>query len=117
MSEFKPNTGKAWIMKPEAKQKRIDKYMTDPKYSWFVSLSDEEKQQKIPVYTGTLNGVTIPEGQDCQIEICKEISFKGQPQLGLRIYQTDEQKGLTTSTPQPAEQPASDPFGEDPFAI
>ena len=46
MSEYKPNTGKAWIMKPEAKQKRIDKYMTDPKYSWFVSLSDEEKQKR-----------------------------------------------------------------------
>lgn len=114
MSEFKPNTGKAWIMKPEAKQKRMDKMMT---YDWFPSLSDEEKQQKIPVYTGTLNGVAIPQGQDCQIEICKEVSRNGQPQLGLRIYQTDEQKGLTASAPPPSAQPASDPFGEDPFGI
>ena len=114
MSDFKPNTGKAWQTKPERKQKDMERLMA---FDWFQGLSDAEKQMKIPVYTGTLNSVNIPEGQDCQIEICKEISQKGQPQLGLRIYQTDEQKGLSASTPPPAAQPASDPFGEDPFAI
>ncbi len=112
MSNFKPNTGKAWQTKPERKQEDMERLMA---FEWFQGLSDAEKQQKIPVYTGTLNAVNIPAGQDCQIEICKEFSAKGQPQLGLRIYQTDEQKGLPASTPPPAAQTSSDPFGEDPF--
>ena len=114
MSEYKPNTGKAWATKAEKKQKEMERLM---EFDWFQGLSEDEKMMKIPLYSGTLNKLSIPPGQDCQIEICKEVSRSGQPQLALRVYQTDEQKGLAASTPPPAAQPASDPFGEDPFGI
>ena len=112
MSDFKPNTGKAWATKPERKRNEMERLMT---FEWFQGLSEEEKLTKIPLYSGTLNKLDIPPGQDCQIEICKEVSRAGQPQLALRVYQTDEQKGLAASAPPPPLQEESDPFGDDPF--
>lgn len=111
MSEnFKSNEGKAWAAKPEAKQREMERLM---QYDWFQGKSDQDKQQMIPIYSGVINKVNIPQGSDAYIDICKELSQAGQPQLSIRI---NEKKVATLPTSAPAPQQESDPFG-DPFSI
>lgn len=106
----KPNEGKAWATKPEDKQREMERLM---QYDWFQGKSDAAKQMMIPVYSGVINKVNIPQGSDCYIDICKEVSQAGQPQLAIRI---NEKKVATAPAPAPAPQQESDPFG-DAFAI
>ena len=51
MSEYKPNTGKAWATKAEKKQKEMERLM---EFDWFQGLSEDEKMMKIPLYSGEL---------------------------------------------------------------
>lgn len=110
MSDFKPNEGKAWQTSAEDKQQSMERLM---QYDWFQSKSDEQKQFMIPVYSGVLNKVDIPPGCDAYVDICKEVSAGGKPQLALKI----RAKNPSQQSAPAASQPASDPFGEDPFAI
>ena len=110
MNDFKPNEGKAWQTSAEDKQQSMERLM---KYDWFQQKPDDQKQHMIPVYSGVLNKVDIPPGADAYVDICKEVSAGGKPQLSLRIRPKQPPQ---QSAPAPSK-PASDPFGEDPFAL
>ena len=108
MSEYKPNEGKAWATKPETKQREMERLM---QYDWFQNKSDADKQMMIPAFSGVINKVNIPSGSDAYIDICKELSQSGQPQLSIRI---NEKKVATleATTPAPQTEASSNPFGE-----
>lgn len=103
----KPNEGKAWATKPEAKQREMERLM---QYAWFQEKSDADKQMMIPVYSGVINGVNVPAGSDCYIDICKEMSQAGQPQLSIRI---NPKKAPAPEVQQAPPQTSSNPFGDD----
>ena len=106
MSDFKPNEGKAWQTSAEDKQQSMSRLM---QYDWFQAKSEEQKQYMIPVYSGVLNKVDIPPGCDAYVDICKEVSASGKPQLSLRIRPKQPPQQQAQAAPSSTE---SNPFGE-----
>jgi hypothetical protein len=110
--ERKPLKGKAWKMDQDRREQEENRLMT---HQWYRDLDPKRKAQLIPVWSGNL-AIDTPNGEklDFIIKVTQEINQSGNPQLGFDLWLPP---AANESPAETAPKPASDPFGEDPFAI